>query len=857
MVRTLLVVGLLAAASAGSTSWNDVNDATKICRDTKVCQQSGNTWCTKAKAKERCLADARCAGVYDISKSKNRWRLCTSARLKGAGERGHGVLLLTRAATTTTTAKPCMMVDCAPGFRLDGADKRGCGGKCFKKVCACTKMYKPVLCSGKTYDNQCEADCEDATGCSAVTTTTTTTQAPMPSTEGANKLCSHTTCSKVDHVCDTHKAYMSCTGAAFRCSWATKFKRLASVRKNDPCSTGQEVTSIKVHHHNGPHADEECTQNGEYKCGMGLLTADSSKCECVTRTDQNAHSLDNYEVGSVAVDYAWTGRKCQRFEFKNAFAVAPRIVITPTHRGSSHDHNSISVWTELADTDGFLACFRDLSANDAHDSHMTIDYFAWVGETVGRAVASTVDADSLKAGVRCKQHAFPKAFATTPFVVGSVDHTGAKSATHDAISSWLEGITRTGFKVCFSESAHNGYGAHSDAKFHFLAFVPGQFSATDASGRSTALVGAESRAAGGTCHWIPYSRHFSEPPMVVATLNHHSTAASSKHKAVNTWVEAVETTRFRFCANPLKGTHTDTAYVDWVAIKERSLSYEAGSQVIGGFEGKQCASFQFKKRFADVPRITVMASHRTEPGSTEHDSVALWTEWVSRDGYRACWQEVNADKKHKHLSLEYFAWVGDRLGAAHAGTIDAGSITKANKCLTHKFEEPFATKPMVVGSIDHTGYKGADDHDALTSWVEGITTAQFRVCFADTDDYTTSGATGVKYHFVAFNQGAFPAADAHGRTARLAGGAQITMKNNCKWVQFGKVFTYAPVVFASLNHHNVGPTDTHDGAIVWVENVGNSRFKLCMREMKEHGGKNWQHTGDLWADWFAVSNYDL
>jgi hypothetical protein len=695
-----------------------------------------------------------------------------------------------------------------------------------------------------------------------VTLLATAVATTRPSTSAAPGDACVTTCEKVEHRCETHKLYTECKGEAFRCSWATKFERLRNIAASNPCSLGEEVTSIKVRHHNGAESMEPCTDNSGYKCGMGVVTGDAGKCECAAHTTQNAHSLDNFEVGRVAVPYKWSGKRCQRFEFKSPFALAPRIVVTASHASTSgNGHHSVAVWTEVADASGFMACFRALNDDGQHDNQLTIDYFAWVGERVGRAEGGTHTTKSLAQGISCEHHSFDKTFDTTPYVVGSVDHTGAASTSHDAISTWLEGVSPTGFRVCFAESKYNSVGTHVPVKFHYLAFVAGTFSAIDASGRSAALVGAESGGRASSCRWISYGRTFREPPMVLATLNHHSVGASAKHDATQSWLEGVEETRFRFCSresnNVHDGTHDNIAFVDWIAIKERKLTYEAGSHLIGSFAGKQCASFLFKKSFGTVPRITVMASHRTHTGSSSHESVALWTEWASRDGFRACWQEVNGDDKHAAMSLEYFAWTGDRLGKAHAGTVDAGSVTKNNRCMTQTFKEPFTTKPMVVGSIDHTGYTGADDHDALTSWIEDITVTGFRVCFADTLAYQTSGATGVKYHYVAFNAGEFPAADAHGRTVSLAGGKQITEKNNCVWIMYGKTFTFKPVVFASLNHHTGSPTSVHDGHIVWVENVDKVRFKLCMREAHVHGGTSWQHTANVWADWMAISNYDL
>jgi hypothetical protein len=84
---------------ADTLTWKDLKDETKICQNVKACDGRNNgfdTWCPKSTAIKRCAADTACKGIYDISKNLNRWKICTTNKTKPAGERGHGVMLLTR-----------------------------------------------------------------------------------------------------------------------------------------------------------------------------------------------------------------------------------------------------------------------------------------------------------------------------------------------------------------------------------------------------------------------------------------------------------------------------------------------------------------------------------------------------------------------------------------------------------------------------------------------------------------------------------------------------------------------------------------------------------------------------------------
>jgi hypothetical protein len=256
--------------------------------------------------------------------------------------------------------------------------------------------------------------------------------------------------------------------------------------------------------------------------------------------------------------------------------------------------------------------------------------------------------------------------------------------------------------------------------------------------------------------------------------------------------------------------------------------FEKGTNVMPAFKGKVCQSYHFKTPFASVPRIIVTPTHRSKKHEDqEHQSVAAWTEWATLTSFRACVHELNRNDSHAKLNIDYFAWVGDAVGDAIAGTIETDKLPKETSCRTYTFAAPFASKPLVVGSVDHTAIDDAIDHDAITSWVESVQSTGFKACFTESAHSDRGAHSMVKFHFLAFEQGHFTALDARGRSAALAGGEKL-IGRTCLWIDYGSTFLATPMVIATLNHHartlTQGPRNSMQG---WVENVETSRFKYC------------------------------
>jgi hypothetical protein len=237
----------------------------------------------------------------------------------------------------------------------------------------------------------------------------------------------------------------------------------------------------------------------------------------------------------------------------------------------------MTAWNEWTTKTQFKVCGRELNNGDCHHDQYNIDYVAWTGNTVGAAEATGWVTSTLQAVTHCHTRTFLTPFASSPVVVASVDHTnihganpvGGTTTYHDAITSWVEGITATNFKICTTESSYNAVGGHNPVTFNYIAFVAGQdYAVTDTHGRS-GMLGGGATLVGTTCLTVPYDKTYATAPIVIASVNHATYSNAGAHDSFVSWTGDVGLSSFKFCgreSNFNDGPHDGQTYVDWAVI---------------------------------------------------------------------------------------------------------------------------------------------------------------------------------------------------------------------------------------------------------------------------------------------------
>jgi hypothetical protein len=510
-------------------------------------------------------------GKYQSAKTATKCDDCNAGKY-AAGTGSHGCAACEAGrAQSKAGRKSC--TDCSPGTYQDTTEQTSCKRCEAGRYLATPAGIACVKCTSGHFGLPSSSGESDASSCQACghgryqpLEGSTDCVNCLPGQHG-NK--DEHTATKSDHCTVCKAGYYESLPAQSECRKCT---RIDGVRTWDSPEGATECTEVPV----------DCKPSS-----WGSWSTCTKSCKPIWRKADEHRGIDHFETGSHAVP-SFEGRACKDFEFRHIFDVAPKIIVTPSHREADHVHDSVTAWTEFTTTTGFRACWRETNANDKHDNHMHLEYFAWVGDNIGEAVASTVVTTALSKGKNCMVHRFAAPFVTKPLVVGSVDHTGIgnNNANHDATVSWIEGITTSQFTFCVSETTLDGIGAHSAVNFHYLAFDANAqgsslFSAGNSFGRSVQLSGGE-KLVGKTCLWQTFGTAFQKPPMVIATLNHHK-AGKSAHQSTTSWVETVSKSRFKFCTtenNEHDGIHTEATYFDWLAIgdDETGNAVPAGTQ---------------------------------------------------------------------------------------------------------------------------------------------------------------------------------------------------------------------------------------------------------------------------------------
>jgi len=92
-------------------------------------------------------------------------------------------------------------------------------------------------------------------------------------------------------------------------------------------------------------------------------------------------------TGSVEFEELFTGTACQEVLFDEAFGAMPRVYASINHNrrildgvdqhpGIDGPHQSITVWFEEVDAEGFRVCVDEVDNDNVHDGHVTVDWLA-------------------------------------------------------------------------------------------------------------------------------------------------------------------------------------------------------------------------------------------------------------------------------------------------------------------------------------------------------------------------------------------------------------------------------------------------------------------------------------------------
>eukprot|EP00118_Oscarella_pearsei_P019823 m.212910 g.212910 ORF g.212910 m.212910 type:complete len:524 (+) comp39780_c0_seq4:3132-4703(+) len=149
----------------------------------------------------------------------------------------------------------------------------------------------------------------------------------------------------------------------------------------------------------------------------------------------------------------------------------------------------------------------------------------------------------------------------------------------------------------------------------------------------------------------------------------------------------------------------------------------------------------------------------------------------------------------------------------------------------------FSSPPLVLATLHHTieGLK----HDAASVWVEDVTTASFSLCARELQNF--DGAhQDISIDYLAFAsvpKNVFPDFG----FVMFEENLKPSSRDNyafCKNVNFTRTYPFSPAVIVTANHKTTVSGNVpaiYNDIMSWVEEISNSGFRVCMKEIKNNG----------------------
>ncbi|KAK3740263.1 hypothetical protein QZH41_017827, partial [Actinostola sp. cb2023] len=481
-------------------------------------------------------------------------------------------------------------------------------------------------------------------------------------------------------------------------------------------------------------------------------------------------------------------------------------------------------WIEQITENGFTACIETAGPVPITRT-VKLNWMAYAGSPKG-GLAGSFTVPLFTTGTECVDiDILGKSFASAPYVYVTAVHTSSFKNNHDALSVWAEGATKYSFKACMREMKSFD-GVHDKIKIDWLVLegVPNGWSIPFGKAHTmTNIAKLDVSTRYSFCEDISFSKNFYAPPIMITTALHNydksrPNSIRPDFNAYTEWMESVTNTGFKVCMKdiqPFEGHH-DPIDIEYLAIGDLDPCI-----------GVKCDFYAYCKAFG--PKDARCVCPETCPSYQDQkcgdDKVTY---------KNICELQKAICNKRKYIGVVHdgpcFTFI------LHRGRVLLHLDAAVVQCKTVNFSSPNFLpnrKVHIQASVNynHASPNATYIHDAAVAWTEKITTSNFIVCALKTgrNDRATpdNGRTFVDY--IAYQ----------GAPLGAVAGEEVINKwwdgTTCKKVSLpeGK-FAGKPNIIAAAQHGVLG--QKHDAATTWVEDVTNTTFRVCLRELQNFDG---------------------
>ncbi|XP_028415977.1 uncharacterized protein LOC114539542 [Dendronephthya gigantea] len=452
-------------------------------------------------------------------------------------------------------------------------------------------------------------------------------------------------------------------------------------------------------------------------------------------TDLDSIGFLNMNQPSSQDNYAY----CQVQNFTRRFYEPPAVLVS-AHAILHLTDQNIATWVKDVSITAFEVCIKDLPGISGQHEPIIVDYAA-IGD-----LDPCLD-------VTCEKFAVCRAFG--PYDARCVCVTDCPSVEQNVCASNGQNFTNVCFfqlEVCQTKANYTYYHHGSCRGF---PLTRGRRHVTDVL-----------RWSDSHCQTVQFDplTFYPDKPVHVQISVSHVNDTSNVHDAAVSWVENVSENNFTFCvmeSGRNEGPPHGFATVEYMAYQGAPSGGLAGVESIPEWwTGTKCQRVDISLgSFSSAPTVLVTAEHHRL--SLKHDAASLWLEDVTSSSFKFCLRELqNFDGPHQDIYVNWLAFetIEQPLFTEHSSSYFAQSsqnplsITNYAQCQDVTLSENYTQPPTVLVSAKHSSSGGNVNpkHNAISAWIETITTSSFKLCFKEL--YSSNGYDAVTVSHVALRE---------------------------------------------------------------------------------------------------------
>ncbi|XP_031570080.1 uncharacterized protein LOC116304478 [Actinia tenebrosa] len=481
-------------------------------------------------------------------------------------------------------------------------------------------------------------------------------------------------------------------------------------------------------------------------------------------------------------------------------------------------HDPAALWVKQVTSRGFRVCVRESGVGS--NGTGVVNWIAVQGTVVGLQHGS-ITFDQLGSGTQCKAVPTQLLYLKPPQVFATVVAPDS-STRQDAMNVWVTKNKIGGaYSVCLREMVSFD-GVHSQLKVNWIAYqkMSSKMNVTETNNITIDTRGTSVQQIDYTfCKNVNFKNEFFSPPVVVTTASYYSNDSrpvAQECKAMSVWIEEITKTYFRVCARELKDGRSKTSIMNLDYIVQGDLD---------PCINVSCNYFAVCKAFAPKDARCVCVDDC--PSYEEQVCSSNGTTFKNK-----CFFELEMCRlKSNHTLYHPGSCTGFPLERGRTSL--SSTPVDGTMCKEVRFR-PFAFYPdkrvHVHLTVNHFNTTNLDYvHDAMASWVENVNYQEFTACMTMAGRSVRPRVAQATFDWFAY-QGA-PDGGVTDRT-RLD---EWWTGTTCKTVKLPKdKFTSVPTVIVTAEH--ISAAFKHDAANLWLENVNQTSFEVCLRELQNFDG---------------------